>query len=244
MTARLKRKNSVNTMDEAFGWLKRNPELILLFLVVGLVDGLGEVSFLFGLLGFLLLIVADAIAHRFAYAEVQDRATSVGDEIGHVLGRLLSLVGATLIYVVAVAIGLLLLIIPGIYLAIRLSLAFPAIVIDDENAFDGLGTSWSVAKGNLLKLFGISLLAFVALFSTGIVAGLVGVLFESAAAVAAISAALTAIVSPIVQLSYARVYLENRPDSESESTNRDDDDDDPWGSTENEARTNADDAHW
>ncbi|MDG5818763.1 glycerophosphoryl diester phosphodiesterase membrane domain-containing protein [Natronococcus sp. A-GB7] len=241
MTTRPQRKNSVDTMAEAFGWLKRNPELMLLFLVVGLVDGLGEVSFLFGLLGFLLLIVADAIAHRFAYAEVRDRATSIGDEIDHVLGRLLSLVGATLIYFVAVTIGLLLLILPGIYLAIRLSLAFPAIVIDDENAFDGLGTSWSVAKGNLLKLLGISVLAFVALFSTGIVAGIVGALFESVAVVAAISAVVTAIVSPIVQLSYARVYLENRPGSEPEPADRDDD---PWGSTGDETRTNAEDAHW
>lgn len=243
MTTRLQRKNSVDTMAEAFGWLKRNPELLLLFLVVGLVDGLGEVSFLFGLLGFLLVIVADGIAHRFAYAEVQSRATSIGDEIGRVLGQLLSLVGATLIYFVAVTIGLILLIIPGIYLALRLSLAFPAIVIDDENAFDGLGTSWTVAKGNLLKLFGISLLAFVALFSTGLVAGVVGGLFESVAAVAALSAVVTAVVSPIVQLSYGRVYLENRPESESESTDRDDDDE-PWGSTEDETRTNADDAHW
>ncbi|MDG5761398.1 glycerophosphoryl diester phosphodiesterase membrane domain-containing protein [Natronococcus sp. A-GB1] len=241
MTARPQRKNSVDTMAEAFGWLKRNPELILLFLIVGLVDGLGEVSFLFGLLGFLLLIVADAVAHRYAYAEVREVTTSIGDEVGHVLGRLLSLVGATLIYFVAVTIGLLLLILPGIYLAIRLSLAFPAIVIDDENALGGLETSWNVAKGNLLKLFGISVLAFLALFSTGIVAGVVGVAFESVVAVATISAVVTAIVSPIVQLSYARVYLENRPDSESGSTDRDDD---PWGSTGDETRTNAADAHW
>ena len=240
MTTRLQRKNSVDTMAEAFEWLKRNPELILLFLVVGLVDGLEEVSFLFGLLGSLLLVVADAIAHRFAYAEAKNGATSIGDEIEHVLGRLLSLVGATLIYFVAVALGLVLLILPGIYLAIRLSLAFPAIVIDDENAFDGLATSWNVAEGNLLKLLGISLLAFVVIFSTTLVVAIFGTLFESVALIAIVSAVITAVVSPIVQLSYARVYLENRSGSGPESVDRDHD---PWGSTGSETRTDAEDAH-
>ena len=242
MTTRLPRKNSVDTMREAFEWLERNLALIPVFLVVGLVDGLSEVSALFGLLGSLLLLVANGIAHRFAYAEAQERATTIGDEVGHVLGRLLSLVGAALIYAVVIAIGLVLLIVPGIYLGLRLSLTFPAIVIDDESAFDGLGTSWNVAQGNLLKLLGISLLAFVAVFSTAFVAAIVGVTVESVAIVALVSAVITAVVAPIVQLSYARVYLENRSGTESERSDRGDDD--PWGSTGDETGTNADDVHW
>lgn len=242
MTTSLPRKASVETMSEAFEWLSRNPALIPLFLVVGLVDGLREVSAVFGLLGYLLLLIAAGIAHRFAYAEARDRTTTIGDEVGRVLGRLPSLVGATVIYAALIAIGLVLLIVPGIYLGLRLSLAFPAIVIDDEGAFDGLGTSWDVAEGNLLKLLGITLLAFLVAFSTTFVTALVGAAAESVAIVAVVSAVITAVVGTIVQLSYARVYLENRPATESGWSDRDDDD--QWRSTGDETRTNADDVHW
>ncbi|WP_440764206.1 glycerophosphoryl diester phosphodiesterase membrane domain-containing protein [Natronorubrum sp. DTA7] len=210
MSVQLHRKNSVDTMLEAFDWLKRNPILILLFLIVGFVDGLGDESVTFTLLGFLLTIVANGVAHRFAFAEARGESATIGIELDTVLGRLLSLIGATLIYAVAVTIGLILLIIPGIYLGLRLSLAFPAIVIDDENAFEGLGTSWNVAHGNLLKLLGITLLSLLVLFSTVIVATLFSVDVESFVFVALVGAIITAIVGPIVQLSYARVYLENR----------------------------------
>lgn len=242
MSLHLPRKNSVETMLEAFEWLKRNPVLILLFLVVGLVDGLGEASTVFSILGFLLIIFADGVAHRFAFAEVRGESTTIGDEIDPVLGRLLSLIGATVIYVVAVAIGLILLIVPGIYLALRLSLAFPAIVIDDENAFEGLETSWNVAHGNLLKLLGITLLAFLVVFSTAIVAAIFSVALESIVFAVAVGTIVTGIVGPIVQLSYARVYLENRESGLARSTDRWSDDqsrpaghtqDDDWGTDEN-----------
>ncbi|MHC3437314.1 glycerophosphoryl diester phosphodiesterase membrane domain-containing protein [Natrialbaceae archaeon A-gly3] len=204
------RKNTVNTILEAFEWLKRNPILILAFFVVGLVEGLGEEFLLFSLLGLILVVFIDGIAHRFAYAEAAGEETTISAEAGPVLARLLSLLGAFVVYIVAVVIGLIFLIIPGIYLGLRLALAFPAIVIDDQRALEGLSTSWDVAHGNLLKLLGISVLAIVAAFSIIIATSVFAVALDSVVVLAIISAIVTAILSPIVELSYARVYLENR----------------------------------
>lgn len=197
-------------MLEAFEWLQRNPVLILAFLVVGVVDALGEASALFALLGLLLVIFVDGVAHRFAYAEATGGRTTFGDEVGPVLDRYLSLLGAFVVYAVAVAIGLVLFVLPGIYVGLRLVLAFPAVVIDDQGAFEGLGTSWDVARGNLLKLLGISILTFLVLFSTVFAASIVTVASDSLAIVALVGTVVTAVVAPIVQMAYARVYLENR----------------------------------
>lgn len=210
MNVRLARKSAIDTILEALEWLQRSPILILAFLVVGVVDALGEMSALFALLGLLLMVFVDGVAHRFAYAEVVGERTTFGDEVGPVVDRYLSLLGAFVVYIAAVTVGLLLLILPGIYLALRLALAFPAIVIDDQGAFEGLATSWDVAQGNLLKLLGITLLALVVFFSTVFVAAVVTVGLDSIVPLVLVSGAVTAIVGPVVEMAYARVYLENR----------------------------------
>lgn len=256
MNEQLSRKGALDTMSEALEWLTRNPALILAFLVVGLLDGLGEVSAPLSLLAFLLLIAVDGVAHRIAFAEARGSSTTIGDEVGPVLGRYLSLLGAWILYSIAVVVGLLLLIVPGVYLGLRLSLAFPAIVIDDEGAIEGARTSWDVAQGNLLKLLGISVLAVIVALSTLIAAGIVTALFDSIAALVLISAVLTAILSPIVQMAYARVYLENRDadapttDDQSDAGGRGADDGwgreddrggDGWGTTDEESAWSTDD---
>lgn len=224
MSTRVSRMTAVDTMLEAFEWLQRNPVLIVAFFLVGIVEALGEEITVFSLLGLLLVVFVDGIAHRFADAEAAGKRTTVGEEAGVVLERYLSLLGAVLIYIVAVFVGLLLLILPGIYVGLRLALAFPAIVIDDQGAFEGLNTSWEVARGNLLKLLGISLLAILVLLSTVIVAAVVTVAIDSVALLVLLSAVVTAILSPIVQLAYARVYLENRGGGRQDGTGEDDDD--------------------
>lgn len=235
MIGQLERKNAIDTMGEAFGWLRRNPVLILAFLVVGAVEALGDEVLLIGLVGVLLTVFVDGVTHRFALAEAAGDRTSFVDEVGPVLDRYVSLLGAFVVYVFAVAVGLLLLIVPGIYVGVRLSLAFPAIVIDDQRAFDGLRTSWDVAHGNLLKLLGISVFAILVALSTIIAAGVVTVALDSLALLIAVSALVTAILSPIVELSYARVYLENREEGDQPG----DDGDDGW----NVDDANRD-AHW
>lgn len=210
MTGRLERKNSIETISEAIEWLRRNAPLGVAFLVVGVVSALGEELALFSLFGLLLFVFVAGIAHRIARAEAAGERTDLGSETGPVLNRFLSLLGAYVAYSIAIFVGSLLLIVPGIYLALRLSLAFPAIVIDDQGTFEGLNTSWEVAHGNLLKLLGISILSFLVLFSTVFAAAIFAALAESTALVVIVSAVVTAIVTPIAELSYARVYLENR----------------------------------
>lgn len=211
MTKTVPRKNAVDTMLEAIGWLQRNPILIAVFFVVGILQGLAEISLAFSLIGLLASVYVGAVAHLFAHEEAFGSISEFGSVSSRALGRLPWLVAIYVVYLLAVTVGLLLLVIPGIYLALRLSLALPACVIDDEGVVESFETSWTAAKGNLSKLFGISILAFLVLFGTGIVTVVLGFFGEAGLIVGVlISAVATAVVSPIVQLAYARVYLENR----------------------------------
>ncbi|WP_254863777.1 hypothetical protein [Halovivax gelatinilyticus] len=218
MVGSIPRKTALETFGEAFGWVKRNPVLVVLFFILGVIDAAGEAEPLLSLLAVVLTLYFGGIAHLFARDELGGTTPDLGEASSRVLGRLVSLIGIVLVYVVLVFVGLLAFIVPGIYLLLRLSLAFPACVIDDQNAFESLSTSWDVAHGNLLKLLGISVLALLAYSAAALFAVAVAVPFGDEATFFAVvvlaSAVATAILQPLVELAYARVYLENRDDDE------------------------------
>ncbi|WP_440771817.1 DUF7847 domain-containing protein [Natronorubrum sp. DTA28] len=246
----LRRKGAIGSIGDGIDWLRRNPILIVLFLLYGLIELgaelLGPGGFVLTLVGFLLLPYIDGLVHVIGEQEASGESGDIGRASSTVLARYLSLIGIWIAYTVAIFVGLLFLILPGIYLAVRLSLAFPACVIDDQDAFESLSTSWSVAKGNLLKLFGIFVASLVVVGSVGIVTVLfTGFDGEFFITFLFLSALLTAVVSPVVQFAFARVYLENRPADETPATADDTRRNDGWGTTtDDRTRTDRDDDRW
>jgi hypothetical protein len=63
--------------------------------------------------------------------------------------RLLSLVGASLIYSIGVAFGLILLIVPGLLVAARWSLMAPAIMLEGKMAFSAKDRSVEIVRGKI-----------------------------------------------------------------------------------------------
>jgi hypothetical protein len=111
-----------------------------------------------------------------------------------------------------VGIGLILLIIPGIYIGGRLILAFPACVLDGKGVSDSLSTGWDVGGGNVLKLVGIFLISAVAVVGLQILAGIFGGFSAVNSPVfLLLTAPITGILGGAVQMGVGRVYLENRP---------------------------------
>ncbi|MXV60689.1 hypothetical protein GS429_01105 [Natronorubrum sp. JWXQ-INN-674] len=246
MNASVQRKDSIGTIGDAIEWLRRNPILIGLFFFYGILELFGELlgtlGAVIGLFSFLVLIYVDGVAHVIGQQEATGHGGDLGQASTVVLGQFVSLIGIFIVYGLVVFVGLLFFIIPGVYLAIRLSLAFPACVIDEEGAFESLSTSWSVAKGNLIKLFGITVLSLLIVGGVAVVTvlftGLDGGFYLTFLAV---SAVLTAVVSPVVQLAYARVYLENRPRSGSSSAADDRGEASTWGGTDDDSQTGSGD---
>ena len=96
---------------------------------------------------------------------------------------------AGLIYMVTVVIGLALLIMPGIYLAIRLQFFYPSIVEEDNGILDSLKRSWEITKGQEVPLL-LLLLVVIGLAVLGTAFFIIGIF----------------VTSPIVCLMYCYVF--------------------------------------
>ena len=91
-------------------------------------------------------------------------------------GKLLPVIASSLIYFTAVTIGLLLLVIPGIYIALRYGQFLFAIVDRDMGIIESFRYSSSLTTNNRTSLFTLMLL-YVAVSIAGILAFCVGIFF-------------------------------------------------------------------
>jgi len=210
----IERLSAIGTLAWAGRRLADELELIVAFGVVGVLNLLAELSgpapalavSIASLLGSLLV---GGIAHAAAFDAVADPELAIGDRFGHAASKLPSLVGVAVVYFLAVFVGTFLLIVPGIYLALRLSLSFSACVIDDRGVADSLRGSWAVASGNLLKIFGVQLAAGTASIVALVAAAVAVSGVPEPATIAAATVPVTALVGPIAQLALGRIYVEN-----------------------------------
>lgn len=75
--------------------------------------------------------------------------------------RLPALIVAGVLAGLGIALGLLLLIVPGLYLLTRWALVVPVVVLEGRRAGEAFGRSWELVKGNGWSVFGLVLLTFV-----------------------------------------------------------------------------------
>lgn len=87
--------------------------------------------------------------------------------------RLWALLGLSLLSGIAVVLGLLFLLIPGIYLLVRWSAAVPAMIAEDSGVIDSFGLSAGVVKGRFWHVFASMLVVWVPCLVGMIASGLV-----------------------------------------------------------------------
>jgi hypothetical protein len=68
---------------------------------------------------------------------------------------------ANVLTALGVTFGLILLVFPGVYLAMALFFVRQEVAVGGDNAVDALSTSWERTKGHRLTLFGLALILFV-----------------------------------------------------------------------------------
>jgi hypothetical protein len=134
---------------------------------------------------------------------VRQHAMGAGDEArrrgaaGEAARRLLPSLGLVLAYGVLVGIGLVLLVVPGLYLFVALCFAWPVLLIERGGIGESLGASLRLIRGHWWRTSIIFTAAFAALIVFYVLAGMIGVI------VAAISggadfAVLTAVTTVMV----------------------------------------------
>ena len=195
--------------ERAFGAVRTNPVVILgLALVVGAIPNL-LMTYLFVRGGamspeslatgaitpraFAAAVLVSTIASMVIGALVQGaltRATisaaegnqvSFGDSLATSLRVLLPLIVLALVSALGVGLGMLLLIVPGIILALMWSVAVPVLVTERKGIFESLGRSRQLTQGAKGRILGIFIVVFIAYGIVSAILGVVGLASFSAA---------------------------------------------------------------
>lgn len=145
----------------------------------------------------LVALLAFGIAALVAADATADRTRTQLERASVVADRLPTLFVAGLGAGLLVGIGLALFVVPGLYLAVKLALAGPAIAVDDTGVIDGFRSGWAASEGRFLEVGGV--VGCVALIA--VLAGLVPI----------VGVLLVALgVLPPASLAVSRLYVEGR----------------------------------
>ncbi|HYL61747.1 MAG TPA: glycerophosphoryl diester phosphodiesterase membrane domain-containing protein [Candidatus Methylomirabilis sp.] len=146
----------------------------------------GFVASLFGtlFLTFILVGIAEA-ATVWAVSELYlGREASVGAAYSNSKARILVVLATILLVGLATFVGLIFLIIPGIYLACRLALAIPAVIVEQESPTTAMERSWQLTDGHVWEMFLLLLLVWVISYAVGVLFQLPVFFFAFTAALA------------------------------------------------------------
>jgi hypothetical protein len=159
------------TLRDVFGIYRSQAGVLLpvafwLFLLVAVVEVLiGDNLALFPL-SILVSVVAGTLYQGMVVNLVRDvqdgrRDSSVGELMRSALPVLAPLLGAGILAGIGIAIGFLLLIVPGLFLATIWVAIAPAIVVERRGVFEAFGRSRELVRGNGWPVFWTLVVAFL-----------------------------------------------------------------------------------
>ncbi|MCD6727704.1 MAG: hypothetical protein LT070_10785 [Solirubrobacteraceae bacterium] len=121
-----------------------------------------------------------------------------------VLGQLI-LVG--LVAGLGIAIGFVLLIVPGLILLTIWAVAAPVVVVERPGVFAALSRSGALTKGNRWQVFGVIVVIFAVVIAVGIVFGAISAIGDSVVLSFLVQLAMNVLIAPIWALAAAILYF-------------------------------------
>jgi hypothetical protein len=145
---------------------------------------------LFSLVGMILSSYLGLGIWKICIKHLRGQEVELNDLLSISLSQFVHYIIATIISGIAIMIGMLLLIIPGIHISCRLMLV-PGFIVDKNESFDtALKSSWEATKGYSMKIFLWYLLAMLVMLA-GFLALVVGI-FAAA---------------PVISIAMAYIYI-------------------------------------
>ena len=149
------------------------PTAVLLFAVQFLVALLlpGLAGLLLALLFWVLSILYQGMVVELV-SDVRDgrRESTVGSLISSVTPVLLPLLAVSILFAIGVGIGLLLLIVPGLFLLTIWSVVAPVTVLERPGIFAAFRRSHELVRGNGWNVFGVIVIVYVATLAISLIA--------------------------------------------------------------------------
>jgi hypothetical protein len=184
-----------------------------LYLLVAVISGLFAGNFFLSLIAIGIGVIAGTLYQGMVVSLVRDvqdgrRDSSVGQLIEQTWPVVAPLVGAGILAGIGIAIGLIILIVPGLILLTIWAVIAPVIVVERSGAIDAFGRSRALVKGNGWQVFGVIFVVFLITGIAGVVLGLNGAgisdTFVMRALFSLIASTLTA---PITALAASTIYF-------------------------------------
>lgn len=136
------------------------PLALGLFLIVAVVNGIAAGSLILVPIGLAVSVVAGTLYQGMVVTlvgDVQDgtRDYSVGDLVDSAKHVILPLIGAGILAGLGIGLGILLLVIPGLFLMTIWAVIAPVIVLERAGVLDSFGRSRELVKGDGWRVFGV-----------------------------------------------------------------------------------------
>lgn len=180
----------------------------------GLAAAIGIISMLFGIAIFL-------VATRLLSRELSALGSIPLSLISHRFGwAFLSTLAISVVLAIVIPIGLLFLVVPGLFLAVSFQFAVFAVGVEDSGPVAGLRRSWELASGNRLRLFALLVLVTILSIITSIPGTVVSVADPTAGQLVSLVTSSVVLIVLYGILADTFVQLRDGPTAAPTSSNR------------------------
>ena len=187
------------------------PLALVLFLIVAVVNGIAAESVVLLPIGLAVSVVAGTLYTGMVVtlvSDVQDgtRDYSVGDLVSSARHVILPLIGAGLLAGLGIGLGILLLVIPGLFLMTIWAVIAPVIVLERVGVMRSFGRSRELVRGDGWRVFGVIVSVVIIVFVVRAILGAIAVGIDDSAVArivfdwigSSLTAPITAIVAAVI----------------------------------------------
>jgi hypothetical protein len=207
-----------STLNQIFSTYGQQAGVLLplafgIFLIVAIITGLFAGNVFLALIAFAISVVAGTLYQGMVVSLVRDvqdgtRDSSVGQLVEETWPVVLPLIGAGILAGIGIAIGFVLLIVPGLILLTIWSVIAPVIVVEHSGAIDAFGRSRALVKGNGWQVFGVIVVVFLIAAIASFVLRAIGAgISDSFAMLALFSLIASTVTAPITALAASVIYF-------------------------------------